>query len=137
LQPQYLASRRVLLTLGVKALPRFQPWHQRACLWARILSSAEAQALQAGFQKERLVCDRPGTDIAAEKALWQRLGVDTVVTKASGAPGGMPLKLAVAQALGVRLLVIARPALAYPQQTHDLDEVMAFCLQKVRCIGNR
>ncbi|MEM8502745.1 MAG: precorrin-6A reductase [Cyanobacteria bacterium P01_D01_bin.1] len=136
LQPQYLENRRVFLTLGIKALPRFQPWHQRACLWARILPTAEAQALRAGFRKGRLVCDRPGRDIAAEKALWQRLGVDTVVTKASGAPGGMPVKLAAAQALGVRLLVIARPALAYPRQTHDLDEVMAFCLRKLEGTGS-
>lgn len=128
-QPQYLENRTVLLTLGVKALPRFLPWQQRAYLWARILPTAQAQAIQAGFVSDRLICDRPGTDIAAETALWQRLQVDTVVTKASGAPGGMPVKLAVAQALGIRLLVIARPSLAYPQVTHDLAGVMAFCRQ--------
>ncbi|WP_017662073.1 cobalt-precorrin-6A reductase [Baaleninema simplex] len=129
-QPQYLENRRVLLTLGVKALPRFRPWQQRSRLWARILPTAEAQALQAGFSKEQLICDRPGTDIAAERALWQRLQVDTVVTKASGAPGGVPVKLAVARTLGVRLLVVDRPSLAYLQQTQDLDEVVAFCLQQ-------
>ncbi|EKU96297.1 precorrin-6A reductase [Leptolyngbya sp. PCC 7375] len=127
LQPQYLDNRRVLLTLGIKALHRFQPWQQRSHLWARILPTAKAQAIQIGFEPKQLICDRAPTDALAEQTLWQHLGIDTVVTKASGGPGGVPIKLAAAKALGVRLLVIARPALAYPQQTHDLDQVVEFC----------
>ncbi|MFG6107289.1 cobalt-precorrin-6A reductase [Leptothoe sp. EHU-05/26/07-4] len=127
LQPQYLDNRRVLLTLGIKALHRFQPWQQRSYLWARILPTAQAQAIQIGFEPKQLICDRSPTDALAEQTLWQRLGVDTVVTKASGGPGGVPVKLAAAKALGVRLLVIARPALVYPQQTYNLDEIIEFC----------
>ena len=127
LQPHYLENRRVLLTVGIKALQRFQPWQQRARLWARILPTAKAQAIQLGFAPEQLICDRSPTNPLTEQTLWQRLGVDTVVTKASGGPGGVPVKLAAAKALGVRLLVIARTKLVYPQQTHDLDEVVTFC----------
>ncbi|MEM9008842.1 MAG: precorrin-6A/cobalt-precorrin-6A reductase, partial [Cyanobacteria bacterium P01_F01_bin.86] len=58
LQPQYLENRRVLLTLGIKALPRFQPWQQRSHLWARILPTAKEQAIQAGFTPDQLICDR-------------------------------------------------------------------------------
>ena len=129
LQPQYLENRRVLLTLGIKALHRFQPWQQRAYLWARILPTAREQAIQAGFSPEQLICDRAPSATPAEQALWQHLGIDTVVTKASGGPGGVPIKLAAAKALGVRLLIIARPALDYPRQTHDLERVIEFCLQ--------
>ena len=128
LQPTYLENRRVLLTLGIKALHQFRPWQQRARLWARILPTAKAQAIQAGFAPEQLICDRSPTDALAEQALWQKLGVDTVITKASGGPGGVPVKLAAAKALGVRLLVIARPKLLYPQQTHNLERVIEFCL---------
>ncbi|ESA38684.1 cobalt-precorrin-6x reductase [Leptolyngbya sp. Heron Island J] len=131
LQPQYLENRRILLTLGIKALHRFQPWQQRACLWARILPTAQTQAIQVGFKPEQLICDRSPTDALAEQALWQRLGIDTVVTKASGGPGGVPIKLAAAKTLGVRLLVIARPQMAYPQQTHTLDQVVEFCLHSL------
>ncbi|NEQ51755.1 MAG: cobalt-precorrin-6A reductase [Leptolyngbya sp. SIO3F4] len=127
LQPTYLENRRVLLTLGIKALHQFQPWQQRACLWARILPTAKAQAIQVGFSPEQLICDRSPTNALAEQTLWQKLGVDTVITKASGAPGGVPIKLATAKALDVRLLVIARPKLPYPQQTHDLEKVIEFC----------
>ncbi|MEL6334481.1 MAG: cobalt-precorrin-6A reductase [Cyanobacteria bacterium J06633_23] len=128
LQSQYLENRRILLTLGIKALHQFQPWQQRADLWARILPTAKTQAIQAGFAPEQLICDRSPTNALAEQTLWQKLGVDTVITKASGGPGGVPIKLAAAKALDVRLLVIARPKLSYPQQTHNLDEVITFCL---------
>ncbi|MEM7067127.1 MAG: cobalt-precorrin-6A reductase [Cyanobacteria bacterium P01_B01_bin.77] len=127
LQPTYLENRRVLLTLGIKALHQFQPWRQRSRLWARILPTAKAQALQVGFAPEQLICDRSPTNALAEQALWQKLGVDTVITKASGGPGGIPIKLAAAKALGVKLLVIARPTLDYPQQTHNLERVLEFC----------
>ena len=130
LQPQYLENRRVLLTLGIKALQRFQPWQQRAHLWARILPTAQEQAIQAGFQPEQLICDRSPTDALVEQTLWQRLEVDTVVTKASGGPGGVPIKIAAAKALGVKLLVITRPKLVYPQQTNNIDEVITFCLDR-------
>ena len=128
LQPQYLENRRVLLTLGIKALHRFQPWQQRAYLWARILPTAKAQAIQMGFAPEQLICDRAPSAAPAEQALWQKLGVDIVITKASGGPGGVPIKLAAAKALGIKLLVIARPTLDYPQQTHNLERVIEFCL---------
>ena len=127
LQPHYLDNRRVLLTLGIKSLHRFQPWQQRAHLWARILPTAWEQAIQARFAPDRLICDRAPTDALAEQTLWQHLEIDTVVTKASGGPGGVPIKLTAAKALGIRLLVIARPKLAYPQQTHELADIVIFC----------
>ncbi|MGD1951602.1 MAG: precorrin-6A reductase, partial [Leptolyngbyaceae cyanobacterium] len=129
-QPQYFEKRRVLLTLGIKALHRFRHWQPRAHLWARILPTAQEQAIQAGFQPEQLICDRSPTNTLAEQRLWRRLGVDTVVTKASGGPGGVPIKIAAAKALGVRLLVITRPKLVYPQQTNNIDEIITFCLDR-------
>jgi precorrin-6A/cobalt-precorrin-6A reductase len=46
-----LTQQRVLLTLGYRALPQFQPWHSQATLFARILPSPIAleTALSAGF----------------------------------------------------------------------------------------
>jgi len=50
-----------------------------------------------------------------------------VLTKASGAAGGIPLKLALAKELGIRLLVLERPRLEYPLVTSDLHQVLSFC----------
>ncbi|MFS8815488.1 precorrin-6A/cobalt-precorrin-6A reductase, partial [Synechococcus sp. R60.4] len=48
-----LAGRRVLLTVGVKALPLFGPWQDRCQLWARVLPESVPQAVQAGIPAER------------------------------------------------------------------------------------
>ena len=134
LQPQYLGGHRVLLTVGVKTLPLFTPWHSQAKLWARILPTQEAkeQALQAGFAPECLIPARLPITYEQEYQLWQRLQIDTVITKASGEAGGVAIKQAVAKALGVRLMVIARPPIVYPRQTDDLGVVQAFCEQHCR-----
>jgi precorrin-6A/cobalt-precorrin-6A reductase len=134
LQPEYLGGHRVLLTVGVKALPLFAPWHSQAKLWARILPTPEAeeQALRAGFAPECLIPSRLPLTYEQEYQLWQRLQIDTVITKASGEAGGVAIKQAVAKALGVKLMVIARPLIKYPLQTDDLEVVQAFCEQYCR-----
>jgi precorrin-6A/cobalt-precorrin-6A reductase len=134
LQPEYLGGHRVLLTVGVKALPLFTPWHSQAKLWARILPTQEAeeQALRAGFDPECLIPTRLPITYEQEYQLWQRLQIDTVITKASGEAGGVAIKQAVAKALGVKLMVIARPPITYPLQTDDLAVVQAFCERHYR-----
>ncbi|MGA7952258.1 MAG: cobalt-precorrin-6A reductase [Gloeobacterales cyanobacterium] len=131
LYPEYLGGHRVLLTVGVKALPLFAPWHSQAKLWARILPTPEAekQALRAGFAPEFLIPARLSITYDQEYQLWQRLQLNTVITKASGEAGGVAIKQSVAKALGIRLMVIARPPITYPLQTDDLEVVQTFCEQ--------
>ncbi|HEY9847553.1 MAG TPA: precorrin-6A reductase, partial [Candidatus Caenarcaniphilales bacterium] len=128
---EYLQGQRVLLTVGYKPLGLFATWHTQATLFARILPSGIAleAALAAGFSPERLVALRPPVPVDLERALWQHWQITTVVTKASGQPGGEDIKRAVATELGIPLIVIARPSLSYPRQTSDLAIALAFCRQ--------
>jgi len=129
------ASRRVLLTIGYKPLPLFQPWQEKTTLFARILPSAIAleAAGNAGFPPDRLICLRPPISAALETALWRQWQISLVVTKASGTPGGEDVKISVATALGIPLAIIARPTVAYPQQTSDLSTALKFCHQFLSC----
>lgn len=129
-----LRDRRVLLTVGYQPLAQFAPWQQRATLHARILPSpvALAAALEAGFSSDRLVALRPPISSALEAALWRQWQIDLVITKASGQPGGEATKRSLADTLGVNLIVIRRPAIAYPQQTQDLEDALAFCQQALQ-----
>lgn len=124
-----LEGERVLLTVGYRPLPLFAPWQERAALFARILPSVVAlqAALEAGFSPDRLVALRPPVPLGLERALWQHWQISQIVTKASGQPGGEETKRQLAAELGVSLIVIARPAIAYPQQTSDLDVALGFC----------
>ena len=125
----YLTNQRVLLTVGYKILPRFKQWQTQAVLFARILPSMESLkvALDSGFTSDRLIAIRPPISIDLEKALWQQWNISLVVSKASGQAGGEEIKQKVAELLGIRLIVIARPKVDYPQQTNDLNDVLKFC----------
>lgn len=126
---EYLSDQRVLLTLGYRYLAQFQPWQPRATLFARILPSIPAltAALAAGFSSDRLIALRPPVALELERAIWQHWQITTVVTKASGLAGGELIKRQLAREMGVRLILINRPSLQYPCQTHDLTLALEFC----------
>lgn len=125
----YLRGQRALLTVGYKPLHLFEPWHDRSTLFARILPSAIAidAALKAGFTAQRLIALRPPISAELEKALWRHWQISLVVTKASGTAGGEDIKRIVAVELGVCLVVITRPFVAYPQKTGNLLSALEFC----------
>lgn len=125
-----LRDQRVLLTIGYRWLPLFQPWQERATLFVRILPSAVAldAALAAGFTPDRIIALRPPISAALEQALWQQWQISMVVTKASGTAGGEDMKRQVAAQLGVTLVAIARPEIIYPHQTDNLEQAIQFCV---------
>lgn len=127
----YLQGERVLLAVGCRFLPLFQPWQTRAILFARILPSATSLRVAAasGFSNERLIAMRPPLSRELEEALWQQWRISLCVTKASGMAGGEDIKRSVAAELGIPLIVISRPQLAYPQSTSELLDVLRFCRQ--------
>lgn len=126
----YLPQERTLLTLGYRLLSQFRPWQDQAQLYARILPSLVAleAALGAGFTADRLIALRPPISAELETALWRQWQITQVITKASGAAGGEATKQAIAAQLGIRLLVLQRPPLTYPQQTPDLETAVHFAL---------
>lgn len=133
LATDWLVHQRVLFTIGYRHLSLFQPLHDRATLFARILPSPVAleAALQAGFTSDRIIAIRPPIRYELERSLWQQWQISTVVTKASGAPGGEEIKRQVATELGVQLIVIERPTIEYPQVTNRIEEAIAFCCRFV------
>ncbi len=126
-----LQGQRVLLIVGYRPLTLFQPWQDRATLFARLLPSVTAleAAIAAGFTPDRLFAMRPPLSPDLEKALWQHWQISLVVTKSSGIAGGEDVKRQVAMELGIPLIAIARPPITYPQQTSDLTTALEFCQQ--------
>ena len=127
---EHLSGQRVLLTLGSKALTQFQPWQNQSTLFARILPSPVAlqAALAAGFRRDRIFALHPPVPEEVEMALWKHWQISLVVTKASGQAGGEAIKRRVAATLGVKLVVIKRPPIAYPHQTSTMNVALDFCV---------
>lgn len=127
----------MLFTLGYRHLTRFSHLRPSAKLFARILPSAEAiaSAEAAGFGASELIALRPPVSLALEKALWQQWNISVVVAKASGTPGGEAVKRQAARSLGVKLILIQRPPIVYPQCTSTVSVALKFCAESLRLDG--
>lgn len=125
----YLYQKRVLLTVGYKALSLFRSWQERSTLFARILPAVTSleEAIASGFSSDRIIALRPPVNAELEKALWRHWEISLVVTKASGVAGGEDVKRLVAAELGIPLVIISRPVVEYPQQTSDFSVALEFC----------
>lgn len=114
---------RVWLTVGARSLMPFETVADKHWL----VRSIEAPSPAPAFADWTLVTARPPFSVADEIALIERHAIDVLVTKNSGAPALRP-KLDAAAALGVPVLMIARPALPPAARGFDTPEALAAAL---------
>jgi precorrin-6A/cobalt-precorrin-6A reductase len=117
---------RILLTTGTKTLPAFREVLARKLVMARILPTVASltQALQAGLAPAQILAMRGPFSQALESALLREYAIDLLVTKDSGAAGGLDTKLAAAAEVDVPAVVISRPTLHYANICHDLEQAV-------------
>lgn len=106
-------EEKALLTIGSKELSCFtkvKNYQER--LFPRILPMAEAvrQCTELGFSGSRLICMQGPFSAEMNEALLRQTGAKILVTKDSGGAGGFSEKVEAAQKLGVKILVVGRPA---------------------------
>jgi precorrin-6A/cobalt-precorrin-6A reductase len=102
---------RILLTLGAKQLKHFAHLHDRLTLFARVLPSPVSvqQALDAGFTQGRILALRPPFSQVFNTSILREYAIDVLVTKASGAAGGVVEKVLAAHEMGLTTVMIHRP----------------------------
>ena len=120
-------GRRIFLATGSKDLASFlQAPGADQCQWfARVTTDPQfvSRALELGVPRANLCAMQGPFSRGFNEALWRDWQIDCVVTKDSGQAGGYRAKLDAAQALGIPLLTVRRPALAYPTVAGDFDAV--------------
>lgn len=118
----------IFLATGSKDLATFlQAPGANAREWfVRVTAEPEfiQRAIDLGVPRSHLCAMQGPFSEAFNTALWRDWQIDCVVTKDSGAAGGYRAKAAAAQALGIPLLVIQRPTLAYPLLVSTFDAVL-------------
>ena len=102
--------RDLLALTGVKTIAKLRPYWEKTPCRFRILNREESLSLAdaSGFPRERLVFFQEGED---EKRLFEQLRPDAILTKESGESGYFNEKVEAAQASGIPVYVIQRPAL--------------------------
>lgn len=119
-------GQRILLTTGAKTLRVFHEVIVRKLVMARVLPTVASltQALDAGLPPAQVLALRGPFSEQLERALLQEYRIDLLVTKDSGAAGGLDTKLKAAAALRVPAVVVSRPPLQYPNLCHDLEQAV-------------
>ena len=99
----------LLALTGVQTIAKLRAYWERHDCWFRILHRDESleKAQQQGFDPARLVYYEEDD----EASLIARLRPQAILTKESGESGGFTQKLLAAQAAGIPLYVVRRPAL--------------------------
>jgi precorrin-6A/cobalt-precorrin-6A reductase len=125
---------RIMLTIGAKQLKHFVSLQDRLVLFARILPSPVSiqQAIAAGFRQDRLLCMRPPFSKEFNKALFHEYRADGLLTKASGLEGGVREKVLAAVELGMKVLMIRRPALNSRQAVSTVADAVQACVRASR-----
>lgn len=122
----------VLLTTGSKELAAFTSVERyRERLFARVLPTASvlAQCESLGFSGKHLIAMQGPFTEELNLALLRQTGASWLVTKDSGAPGGLEEKCRAAQRAGARVLCIGRPE--EPQETgYSMQEIFALLCPK-------
>lgn len=123
-------GKTVFLTTGSRNLERFvkSPALSDCKLIARVLPTAEVIALceGLGLTPAQIIAMQGPFSRELNRAMYEKYGADVVVTKNSGSIGGTDAKLQAARDLGLPVVVIDRPVLAYPDLAHTFEEVRAF-----------
>lgn len=123
----------IFLTVGSKTLGVYLPIAREAkCrLIARVLPTSDvlAQCEALGLPPKDVIAMQGPTSRELEIALLRHLDVKVLVTKESGAAGGVGDKIAAAEAAGIPIVVVGRPKIIYPQVVQTVDEVLAAAIE--------
>ncbi|MET0319740.1 MAG: precorrin-3B C(17)-methyltransferase [Duganella sp.] len=120
-------GQRIFLATGSKDLATFMQTPGAAGKQWFVRQTAEPElierALALGIPRERICAMQGPFSADFNTALWRDWGIDCVVTKDSGGAGGYQAKVQAAKALGIPLLIVARPQLDYPALVANVADV--------------
>jgi len=123
----YLAEKpgNILLTTGSKFVAKFIPLGAER-LFARVLSTSDSVALceQAGLKPVNVIAMCGVGSVALNMALLKEFDIQFLVTKESGAEGGLQEKIEAAKQVNTEVIIIQRPAINYPEVYSDYDLLM-------------
>jgi precorrin-6x reductase len=121
-------GRRIFLATGSKDLGTFlgAPGAGEREWFVRMTPEPELiqRAVDLGLPRTHICAMQGPFSREFNEALWRAWRIDCVVTKESGDAGGFDAKAEAAAALDVPLVVVGRPAVAYPRTASDFESVL-------------
>lgn len=120
---------RIMLTTGVKTLPLFAQWLLGDAdieLCCRVLPRKENMELceKLGFSQKQIIAMQGPFRKELNAALYRHFQTTLMITKESGAVGAVDEKVSAALELGIEVILIRRPAIAFGEVYHSFAEVL-------------
>lgn len=117
---------KILWTAGVRHFGRLDGI-PRADIYVRCLPVSDSldRCRAAGIPDANVITGYGPFSEADNARVYRDRGIKTLVTRESGAAGGFPEKVGPALALGLTVLVVARPRLEYPRCVSSVAELGA------------
>ncbi len=115
---------RALLTIGVRHLHLFAAAGLDFAVRVLPLEESLAECRRLQIDPRDIIAAHPPHSEDFNRACIRHTRADILVTKDSGAAGGLPEKLAAARKEGIETLVIARPPEREHVSLYDLDELL-------------
>jgi precorrin-6A/cobalt-precorrin-6A reductase len=123
-------GRVVFLTTGSRTLKIFkiEPTLRDHRLIARVLpeTSVIEECIALGFMPQDIVAIQGPFSHELNVAMFRQTGADVIVTKNSGVIGGSDSKFTAAMELGLPIIMIDRPVIAYSAVAVSFEEVLRF-----------
>jgi precorrin-6A/cobalt-precorrin-6A reductase len=118
-------SGNVLITTGSKYCAKYLPLGVER-LYVRVLDTPASlqQTREAGYPADHVLTMRAVVTEEENLQTMKELNIRYLVTKDSGADGGLDEKILAAQNVAAEVLIIDRPQLEYPLMFSDYKELM-------------
>ena len=118
-------GQKIFLT-GSKHLKTYVDLLAGKDLYVRVIPSPMViqSAIDCGIPVDHLIAMKGPFTEALNKAMFESLAIEVLITKESGQAGGFEEKLRGARSAGVHTVVIQRPKMHYILAVHTFDEVM-------------
>ena len=120
-------GQKIFLT-GSKHLKTYVDLLAGKDLYVRVIPSPMViqSAIDSGILMDHLIAMKGPFTEALNKAMFESLAIEVLITKESGQAGGFKEKLRGARSAGVHTVVIRRPKVHYKLAVHTYDEVMSW-----------
>ena len=116
----------VYLSTGSKELSLYLQYINVDRIVARVLPTKEVieSVLSLGLTPKQIHALQGPFKEALDRSLLEHVNAKVLITKDSGARGGVESKLAAAKSLGIPCIVIQREEIDYPRVIEDIDVLM-------------
>ncbi|WP_414469611.1 precorrin-6A reductase [Methanobacterium sp. ACI-7] len=126
---------KILHLAGVFTLDKIIEKTNKDNIYARVLPSLDSiqRCLDLGLRQENIIAMQGTFSKEFNKALMEEYDVSLIITKESGATGGMMPKIDAALELGIQIVLVTRPEI--PELNNkdvftDLNEMISFILNR-------